>query len=108
MSAPSRRKEGPAVSDGRITFNIVVDAQDIVVDYRPHWMPGIGHFEFRSPHEPRRSIPISETGYRSYFAAMEEVELVADLADFACRVALGLRGSHRKTGAEDCDQLALF
>ena len=108
MSAPSLRKEGPAVSDGRITFAIVVDAQDIVVHYRPHWMPGLGHFEFRSPHEPRRPIPISETGYRSYFAAMEDIEAVANPVDFACRVALGLRGSRGKARPEDCDQLALF
>jgi hypothetical protein len=108
MSAPSLRKETPAVADGRITFTIAVDAVEIVVHYRPHWMPGLGHFEFRSPHEPRRPIPISETGYRSYFAAMEDIEAVATPVDFACRVALGLRGSRAKTGAEDSDQLALF
>jgi hypothetical protein len=37
-------------------------------------MADTGHFEFRSPHEPPRRIPISETGYRSHFAPMDDVE----------------------------------
>jgi hypothetical protein len=32
-------------------------------------MAGFARFEFRSPHEPPRPIPVSDTGYRSYFDA---------------------------------------
>ena len=45
-------------------------------------------FEFRSPHEPARRIPVSETGYRSHFAAMSEVEDAASPKDYARVIAL--------------------
>jgi hypothetical protein len=95
MSASTRRRKAPPVSNGRQTFTIVIDAQEIVVDYRAHWMAGMGHLEFRSPHNPPRRIPVSETGYRSYFAAMEDVEASASPQDFAREVALALLQSQR-------------
>ncbi len=49
----------------KITFRLTVEAQEMVVDYKPHYLKDVGHFEFRSPHEPPRRIPVSETGYRS-------------------------------------------
>jgi hypothetical protein len=112
VSAPVCREEAPDVTDGRITFTIVIEAQEITVDYRARWMTGYGHFEFRSPHEPPRPIPVSETGYRSYFAAMEDVELWASPQDFAHEVALRLLQSRRTGNHEDHEeernQLSLF
>ncbi len=107
MSASSRRRKAPPVSDGRQTFIVVIDAQEIVVDYRPHWMPDVGHFEFRSPHKPARPIPVSETGYRSHFAAMEDVEASASPQDYARETALALLQS-RRTVKDDARQMSLF
>jgi hypothetical protein len=76
MSAPSRRKVKPAPK-GRVTFTIVVEAQEMLVEYtlaKRGYMSGLGQFIFRSPHKPARRIPVSETGYRSHFARMEDVE----------------------------------
>lgn len=50
MSAPSRRKAIKRF----ITFTLVVEAQEMIVTYQPDWMTDVGHFEFRSPHEPPR------------------------------------------------------
>jgi hypothetical protein len=108
MSTPSCRRKAPPVADGRMTFTITIDAQEMIVDYEPHWMTDVGHFEFRSPREPRRPIPISETGYCSHFAGMADVEAAASPQDFAREVALGLLRSERSADSEDEDQLALF
>jgi hypothetical protein len=59
MSAPSRRKAKKRF----VTFTLTVEAQEMIVQYQADWMPDMGHFEFRSPHEPPRRIPLSETGY---------------------------------------------
>jgi hypothetical protein len=107
MSASTRRRKAPPVSDGRQTFTIVIDAQEIVVDYRANWMTDIGHFEFRSPHNPPRPIPVSETGYRSYFAAVEDVEASASPQDFAREVASALLQS-RRTVKDEPGQASLF
>ncbi len=107
MSASTRRPKAPPVTDGRQTFTIVIDAQEIVVDYRAHWMTDIGHFEFRSPHNPRRRIPVSESGYRSYFAAMADVDASASPQDFAREVALSLLQS-RRTVKDEPGQASLF
>jgi hypothetical protein len=108
MSTSSRRRKAPPVADGRVTFTITIDAQEMRVDYKPHWMPDLGHFEFRSPHEPPRPIPISETGYRSEFAPMADVEAAASPQDFAREVALDLLRSETSTAGEDEGQLSLF
>ncbi len=49
-----------------------------------------GHFEFTSPHEPRRRIIISETGYRSHFSPMFEIEEAPGLEAYAHALALGI------------------
>jgi hypothetical protein len=79
MSTSSRRKAKKRVT----TFTLVVEAQEMIVTYQPNWMPDTGHFEFRSPHEPARRIPVSETGYRSHFASMEDVEAASSPQDYA-------------------------
>jgi hypothetical protein len=108
MSASTRRRKTPAAKRGRMTFTLVVDAQEIVVDYQPHWMTDVGHFEFRSPHEPPRRIPISATGYKSYFAPMEEVDAASSPQDYAREIVLAIMRSYRKTNLEDRGQLPLF
>jgi hypothetical protein len=90
-------------------FELVIDGQRMLVDYVPYWMGDTGHLEFRSPYTPARRIPVSETGYRSHFGAMEEIEAEATPQDYARLAALAIM---REKGlaapkAED-DQLALF
>jgi hypothetical protein len=80
----------------------------MLVDYQPHWMDDTGHFEFRSPHEPPRRIPVSETGYRSHFAPMEDVEAATSPQDYARDVVHALLRSRQPARSEDRDQLPLF
>ena len=108
MSASTRRKKVKPVSDGRITFTLVIDAQEMVVDYRPYWTSDYGQFEFRSPHDPARRIPVSETGYRSHFAPMVDVDSLPSPQDYARDVALILARAERKIKKDDADQLLLF
>lgn len=108
MSASNRRKKVKPVADGHITFTLVIDAQEMVVDYRPYWMSDYGQFEFRSPHDPARRIPVSETGYRSHFAPMVDVEACASPQDYAREVTLILVRAERRARTEDADQLPLF
>jgi hypothetical protein len=96
------------VSDGRTTFTIVVEAQEMVVDYRPYWMSDYGQFAFRGPHKSPRRIPVSEVGYRSHFAPMEEVEASPNPEDYVREVALAFMRSERRTTEGDSNQLPLF
>jgi hypothetical protein len=108
VSTSPRRRKAPPVADGRVTFTVTIDAQEMIVDYEPHWMADLGHFEFRSPHKPPRGIPVSETGYRSHFAAMEQVEAASSPHDYAREVALAIVRSERAADSEDEGQLSLF
>jgi hypothetical protein len=93
----------------KIRFELVIEAQRMLVDYQPHWMRDTGHFEFRSPHDPARRIPVNETGYRSHFAAMEEVEAAASPQEYARLAALAIMGQRAGRRVEkDSGQLALF
>jgi hypothetical protein len=90
-------------------FELVIDGQRMLVDYVPYWMGDMGHLEFRSPHTPARRIPVSETGYRSHFGAMEDIEAEATPQDYARLAALAIiREKHGRAEQEDSDQLALF
>lgn len=81
----------------------------MLVDYQPHWMGDLGHFEFRSPHNPPRRIPVSETGYRSHFGDMDEIEAADSPQDYARMVVLAqLRGQSKARGGMAEDQLSLF
>jgi hypothetical protein len=104
MSAPSRRKRKPRV----ITFTLVVEAQEMIVEYQPNLLDDTGMFEFRSPHEPPRRIPISETGYRSHFAQMDEVEAAASPQDYAREIVLAHLRSRQRRPCRDGDQLFMF
>ncbi len=72
------------------TFVLNIDAQDIAVRYRPYYISGHDPYamlEFTSPHEPRRRIPVSESGYRSFFAPMDEITAAPSIETYACMVA---------------------
>jgi hypothetical protein len=91
-------------------FTLTIDAQEMNVRYWPDYISGLAPhalIEFRSPHEPRRRIPVSETGYRSYFAPKHEIEASPTVEDYIRAVALALAaaGSRR---AVDADQLPLI
>jgi hypothetical protein len=102
MSAPLRRQ----AKKRAITFTLVVEAQEMIVKYVPDWMVDMGHFEFRSPHKPPRRIPVSETGYRSHFAPMDEVNAAASPEDYARDYALSRLRPRRSTLSDE--QLPLF
>jgi hypothetical protein len=104
MSGPSRRKRKKRF----ITFTLVVEAQEMIVEYQPNWSADTGMFEFRSTYEPPRRIPISETGYRSHFAAREDVEASPSPKDYAREVVLAHLRSRQPARHEDRDQLPLF
>jgi hypothetical protein len=108
MSAPLRRRKVKPAKKGRVTFTVVVEAQKMVVDYRPNWMTDYGQFEFRSPYKPARRIPISETGYRSHFAPMEDVEASPSPQDYARDVALSMIRASCKPRPEREIELPLF
>jgi hypothetical protein len=104
VSAPYRRKRKPRI----VTFTLVVEAQEMIVEYQPNWSADTGMFEFRSPHEPPRRIPISETGYRSHFASMEDVEAAASPKDYARDVVLAHLRAPERRARRDGDQLFMF
>ena len=104
MSAPSRRKAKKRI----ITFTLIVEAQEMIVEYQPNWSADTGMFVFQSPHEPPRRIPISETGYRSHFAAREDVEASPSPKDYAREVVLAHLRSRQQRPRRDGDQLFMF
>ena len=78
------RNERALTPQGQKTVRtLTVEAQEMIVQYQADWMPDMGHFEFSSPHEPPRRIPVSETGYRSHFAPMEDVVASSSPQDYA-------------------------
>ena len=91
------------------TFTLTIEAQEIHVRYDPAFGCGYGHFEFRSPHEPPRRIPVSETGYRSAFAPLHEIEEASSVEVYARELALAImRGKSGPDDADDDEQLDLF
>ena len=105
MSAPSSRRKA---KKRFVTFTLTVEAQEMIVQYQPNWMTDVGHFEFRSPHDPARRIPISETGYKSHFAPMGEVEAATSPQDYAREIVLASLRSRDHKSVESGDQLRLF
>ena len=96
-----------------ITFTLTIDAQEVRVRYRLHYFvtADYGHFEFTSPSEPRRRIPVSETGYRSHFSPMHEVEAAPSVEEYALALARALMTSAacpEENAESDDRQFALF
>jgi hypothetical protein len=107
MSA-KRRMKAKSVGRKRISFRLVIDFQEMVVDYRPNHMSDYGQFEFRSPHKRARRIPVSNTGYRCHFAPMEDVKASASPKDYAREVVIDIMRSERRGKPELAGQLPLF
>lgn len=82
----------------------------MLVSYEPDSLGGYGHFEFRSPHKPSRRILVSETGYLSHFAPMEEIAAEISPQIYArCFVLSVLAASSRqRIAVEAKGQLSLF
>jgi hypothetical protein len=104
---PSHRKKARPAKKRRMTFRISVEAQPMVVSYRPYGFGNLGHFEFRSPHKPPRRIPLSEKGYLSHYAAMKAVQAAKTPQDFAREEALTLLRSRRRVW-DETNELPLF
>jgi hypothetical protein len=84
---PPNRKPQPR----RRRFKLTIEAQPMIVTYTPNSMDGAypcGHFEFASPFDPPRRIPVSTTGYWSHFAPMDEVEEASSVEDYARLLAV--------------------
>jgi hypothetical protein len=111
-----RRKAGskaPKKAKRTISFRLVVEAQEMLVAYEPNWSEGVypmGHFEFISPHKPPRRIAISQTGYHSHFAAMEEVKAYESPEAYARAFVLSVLDASRNAKSKTTDrrQLSLF
>lgn len=105
---PHRKVRAPARPKAKmISFRLVVEAQEMVVSYRPNYFAGQGHLEFRSPCDPPRRIPVSQTGYLSHFAPMEEIEAAPSVEAYARAVALAMT-EQKARPPSDPDQLRLF
>jgi hypothetical protein len=105
---PSRRKKVRRARAAPKTFTITVEAQPMLVSYEPRWLKSdYAHFKFRSPHKPARRIPVSETGYLSHFASMEDVKDAKSPQDFAREEALALLRSRRRAW-DATNELPLF
>jgi hypothetical protein len=108
MRKPSRRKKAKPVKSRPMTFRISVEAQPVVVRYQPNWMADMAHFEFRSPYRPRRRIPMSESGYYSHFASMEDVKAAKSPQRYASHAALALLPWRRTKTGKASGELPLF
>ncbi|HEY1723299.1 MAG TPA: hypothetical protein VGG27_18800 [Magnetospirillaceae bacterium] len=106
-----RRKAGRASQKRRprkLAFKLTIEAQEMRVVYTPGYTKGefaLGHFEFKSPHRPARRIVVSETGYRSHFAAMDVVRESHGPRAYARDYALGFL---RQGSKADARQLSMF
>jgi hypothetical protein len=103
-----RRKKVRRAKARRSIFKITVESQPMVVTYEPRWLKSnYAHFEFRSPHKPVRRIPVSETGYLSHFASIEDVKDARGPQNFAREFVFTVLRS-KQSRPEDPRQLALF
>jgi hypothetical protein len=103
----SRRRKAQRANKRRMTFRISVEAQEMVVSYRPYRFADLGHFEFRSPHRPPRRIPLNKSGYLSHYAPMEDVKAAKSPQEFAREEALALLRSSRRA-CDTTNELPLF
>lgn len=91
------------------TFTLTFEGQRMHVSYTPHYLTDYGHFAFSSPYDPPRRIPVSETGYRSHFAPMWEIQEASSPEIYAEAVVRALlNAKKKKPDAESDRQPALF
>ena len=60
------------------------------VTFTPYRFANYGHLEFSSPDQLPRRILVSETGYRSHFAPMHEIEEAPNVEAYAQALAIAL------------------
>ena len=85
------------------------DCEDCLADLLcdlMHWADK-ARVHFPEAHKPPRRIPVSETGYFSHFASMEEVKAAKSPQDFAREEPLALLRSRRRSG-DHANELPLF
>ena len=89
------------------TFTIAIGGQEILVHYRPLYFitAEYARFEFTSPHNPPCQIPVSETGYLSYFLPQHEVDATISIKEYAYVLAMALMTNNDKT---EGDQRSVF
>ena len=96
---------------GTITYRLTVEWQEMIVEFKPDGATTgfpMGQFTFRSPHEPPRRIPVSETGYRTHFAPMEEINSHKSPKAYAKAYVLSILDQVRARKPGSRDQLSLF
>lgn len=108
--ATPRRKAGRKAPKAKrsIAFRLVVEAQEMLVRYKPDRFEGMAMFEFRSPHRPPRRIVVSSTGYLCHFAPMDEVASFDNVQSYAESYVRSMLDDERKRSTIDHRQLSLF
>jgi len=97
-----------------ITFRLTVEAQEMIVSYKPDLSKSeyaSGRFEFRSPRKGKHRILISETGYLCHFAPMDDVKAASGPRNYARLLVLGILDGGPKNPAHiarEHGQLSLF
>jgi hypothetical protein len=102
------RKKAPVKKTTKKTFTITVEAQPVVVCYEPNAYYDMAHFEYRSPHQPPRRIPYSDTGYFSHFVSMDRLKGVKDVPAFARNQLLAFVRYESKSYDKRAVELPLF
>ncbi|MHC5853564.1 hypothetical protein [Nostoc sp.] len=88
-------------------FTLTLHGQVMKVTFHPYRFANYGHIEFKSPYTPPRRIPVRETGYRSHFVPMHEIEEYADIESCAREMAIALMNARPQEEPEE-RQLTLF
>jgi hypothetical protein len=104
----SRRRKVRRARAAPKTFTITVEAQPIVVRYKPNSFGEMANFEYRSPYRPARRIPFGEKGYFSCYASMSRVRAAKSPQEFARDELLGLMRYRMKRYSRDNVELPLF
>lgn len=79
-------------------FTLTINGEEIRVRYRPNHIGGRDAYailEFISPCHPRKPTPVSESGYRSFFAPMGDIEAAPSIKIYAGMVAVVLSAECR-------------
>ena len=96
----------------KLTFRLVVEAQEMLVTYTPNSFGDDyphGQFEFKSTRRPAKRIAISETGYYSTFEPMREVRAAKSPQAYARDIVTDYLDRQRRTmRGYDKRQLPLF
>jgi hypothetical protein len=108
---PRKKAVRTRKAKGTITYRLTVEWQEMIVEFKPDGATTgfpMGQFTFRSPHEPPRRIPVSETGYRTHFAPMEEINSYKSPKAYAKAYVLSILDQVRARKPGSRDQLSLF